>query len=69
VLLPAVRFSAAASTARSMPSSWVYFSRKKAQRLPPLEEALIEPNPYDPEATTLELDEMWSFVAKKANKA
>ena len=30
---------------------------------------LVAPNPSDPDATTLELDELWSFVLKKTNKA
>ncbi len=29
---------------------------------------LVEPDPNDPDATTLELDELWSFVLKKARK-
>jgi len=29
---------------------------------------LIHPDPREPHAYTLELDELWSFVAKKANK-
>ena len=36
--------------------------------MPPLSETLIEPNPEDREATTLELDELWSFVLRKARK-
>jgi hypothetical protein len=36
--------------------------------LPPLSETLIEPDPEDREATTLELDELWSFVLKKTHK-
>ena len=36
--------------------------------MPPLSEALVEPDPNDQEATTLELDELWSFVLKKAHK-
>ena len=35
---------------------------KKAAELPPLSETLVEPDANDPEATTLELDELWSFV-------
>ncbi len=31
-------------------------------------ETLLEPDPQDPEATKLELDELWSFVLKKASK-
>ncbi len=29
---------------------------------------MCPPDPTDPESTTLELDELWSFVLKKANK-
>jgi insertion element IS1 protein InsB len=29
---------------------------------------LLAPDPGDPQATTLEFDELWSFVAKKTNK-
>ena len=36
--------------------------------MPPLSETLVEPDPNDREATTLELDELWSFVLKKAHK-
>ncbi len=36
--------------------------------LPELSKTLQEPDPSDPEATTLELDELWSFVLKKARK-
>jgi insertion element IS1 protein InsB len=43
--------------------------KKKAAKLPPLSETLIEPDPIDPAATLLELDELWSFVLKKTNKA
>ena len=43
--------------------------KKKAAKLPPLSETLIEPDPTDPDATVLELDELWSFVLKKTNKA
>ncbi len=41
---------------------------KKDRTLPDLSETLIEPDPAEPEATTLELDELWSFVTKRANK-
>jgi IS1 family transposase len=34
-----------------------------------LSETLLEPDPADPDATTLELDEMWSFVFKSTSKA
>jgi IS1 family transposase len=36
--------------------------------LPPLSETLLLPDPADEEAITLELDELWSFVLKKADK-
>ncbi|MEJ7710647.1 MAG: IS1 family transposase [Pyrinomonadaceae bacterium] len=36
--------------------------------LPELSETLVEPDPAEPSATVLELDELWSFVLKKANK-
>jgi IS1 family transposase len=36
--------------------------------LPPLSATLIESDPNDREATILELDELWSFVLKKAHK-
>lgn len=39
--------------------------KKKVGVLPPLSETLIEPDANDPEATLLELDELWSFVLKK----
>src|SRR5436309_2987455 len=44
-------------------------AKKKLAVLPPLSETLIKPDANDPEATLLELDELWSFVLKKANKA
>ena len=34
-----------------------------------MSETLIAPDVNDPEATVLELDELWSFVLKKTNKA
>jgi insertion element IS1 protein InsB len=43
-------------------------AKKKLAVLPPLSETLIKPDANDPEATQLELDELWSFVLKKANK-
>lgn len=36
--------------------------------MPPLSDTLVEPDPNDQEATTLELDELWPFVLKKAHK-
>src|SRR5215210_4376734 len=41
---------------------------KKQATLPDLSTTLVEPDPSNPEATTLELDELWSFVLKRANK-
>jgi len=41
---------------------------KKDSTLPELNQTLLEPDPSDPEATSLELDELWSFVLKRANK-
>jgi insertion element IS1 protein InsB len=41
---------------------------KKGTTLPELRETLIAPNPAEPEATILELDELWSFVLKRTNK-
>ena len=43
-------------------------AEKKAAKLPLLKETFITPDPNDPDATILELDELWSFVFKKANK-
>lgn len=42
--------------------------QKKAEALPELSETLAEPASDDPEGATLELDELWSFVLKKARK-
>ncbi len=41
---------------------------KQAKKLPPRAQPLIMPDAKDPEATTLELAELWSFVLKKARK-
>ena len=43
-------------------------AQKKSEALPELSETLAEPDPDDPEVATLELDELWSFVLKKARK-
>jgi insertion element IS1 protein InsB len=43
--------------------------KKKVAELPALCETLIAPDTDDPEATVLELDELWSFVLKKTNQA
>ena len=41
---------------------------KKDLELPALSTTLLHPDPDDPEAHVLELDELWSFVVKKANE-
>jgi insertion element IS1 protein InsB len=41
---------------------------KKEMTLPELSETLIEPDPAEPGQSVLELDELWSFVLKRANK-
>jgi insertion element IS1 protein InsB len=41
---------------------------KKEETLPELSETLVEPDPTDSTTTILELDELWSFVLKRANK-
>jgi insertion element IS1 protein InsB len=41
---------------------------KKAHELPALSTTLLPADPNDPEAHVLELDELWSFVVKKANQ-
>ncbi len=51
--------------ARSTVISWL---KKKAHGLPPLRTTLMDPDPREPHAYTLELDELWSFVTKKTNK-
>jgi insertion element IS1 protein InsB len=43
-------------------------AQKKAATLPELSRTLLEPDLDDPDATTLELDELWSFVLKKTRK-
>jgi len=43
-------------------------AQKKPATLPELNDTLLEPDPDNPEATTLELDELCSFVLKKACK-
>jgi IS1 family transposase len=42
--------------------------QKKVAQLPPLRTTLITPDPENPTATILELDELWSFVLKKAKE-
>jgi insertion element IS1 protein InsB len=41
--------------------------QKKVAQLPPLSTTLVAPDLEDVTSTTLELDELWSFVLKKAN--
>jgi insertion element IS1 protein InsB len=41
--------------------------QKKVAQLPPFHTTLLAPDPKDPTSTTLELDELWSFVFKKAH--
>lgn len=41
--------------------------QKKVVQLPPLCTTLVVPDSADPTSTTLELDELWSFVLKKAH--
>jgi DNA-directed RNA polymerase subunit RPC12/RpoP len=45
----------------------VQLDQKKGAQLPPLGTTLLASDPDDPTSTTLELDELWSFVLKKAN--
>src|SRR5205085_8815805 len=44
-------------------------AEKKVVALPPLSETLVKPDENDPEATVLELDELWSFVLTKSQQA
>src|SRR5438132_12376703 len=41
---------------------------KKGAQLPPLRTTLVTPEPENPTSTILELDELWSFVLKKAKE-
>jgi len=41
--------------------------QKKVAQLPPFQTTLLAPDPEHPASTTLELDELWSFVLKKAH--
>ena len=47
----------------------VHVDQKKVAQLPPLRTTLVAPDPEDPVSTILELDELWSFVLKKANNS
>src|SRR5437667_3079980 len=49
---------------RTTVSTWI----KKVAQLPPLSTTLVVPDPEDATSTTLELDELWSFVLKKAKE-
>jgi insertion element IS1 protein InsB len=43
-------------------------AEKKHAALPELSDTLCEPDAQDPRASDLELDELWSFVLKRATK-
>ena len=43
-------------------------AQKKDAALPALSATLLPPDPQNPAARVLELDELWSFVLKKVNK-
>src|SRR2546421_4470179 len=45
----------------------VRLDQKKGAHLPPLQTTLLAPDPKDFTSTILELDELWSFVLKKAH--
>jgi len=45
----------------------VQLDQKKVAQLPPLWTTLVAPDPEDPTSAILELDELWSFVLKKAH--
>src|SRR6266699_1272456 len=61
------------SSLRGLTRTLVFLARpcpvgsKKVAQLPPLRTTLLAPDPADPTSTTLELDELWSFVLKKAH--
>jgi len=42
--------------------------KKKWLTLPQLADTLVAPDPQEPQTMELELDELWSFVLKKAQK-
>jgi len=60
--------------ARPHPHIWglsgnrVQLDQKKVAELPPLSTTLVAPDPEDAASTTLELDELWSFVLKKVEQ-
>jgi IS1 family transposase len=43
--------------------------QKKGAQLPPFSTTVVAPDPKDAASTVLELDELWSFVLKKANRS
>ncbi len=45
----------------------VQLDQKKVAQLPPFWTTLVAPDPEDATSTTLDGDELWSFVLKKAN--
>ncbi len=45
----------------------IQLDQKKGAQFAPLQITLLAPDPEDPASTTLELDELWSFVLKKAD--
>jgi hypothetical protein len=47
----------------------VQLDQKKVAHLPPFSPTLVAPDPEDPTSTTLQLDELWSFVLKKAHES
>ncbi len=61
----------AASRARiaRLPHNGIKLDQKKGAQLPPCSTTLVTPDPQDATSTTLELDELWSFVLKKANRS
>ncbi len=60
----------AASRARlASPAQRYQVGSKKVAQLPPFSTTLVTPDPQDTTSTTLELDELWSFVLKKANRS
>jgi len=46
----------------------VQVDQKKVAQLPPFSTTLVAPDPEDAASTTLELDELWSFVLNKVNQ-
>src|SRR5260370_22461661 len=60
----------AASRARlASPAPRYQVGSKKVAQLPPFSTTMVTPDPQDATSTTLELDELWSFVLKKANRS